>query len=341
MKNITTLSSLSAASILFVNIGTSLAQPAWLNSSPEEMAKTFMNHEDRNGDGKVTASEFKGPEKDFTFLDTNDDGVIVLAEAPTSERLPSGMMAGEQPPKNMSNEPSKVADSSNPVSTVTLNGTTFDLYKKYDFFTWQKLPSDVKIERQPIQKFTNQDGVTHYYETVYLPSGNLNWFQAAYLAQDAGGYLVAITSKEENAFIFEQVDDERFFWKFPKYDGNPARMNHYEIKIGPFLGGFQSEGAPEPAGGWKWLSGETWSYTNWAVNLDDGVIDKDPRKNTQPNDSGNSAQGQRIMGFGEMNQPVPTWGDYMDDVGTYGVKRSPGRSYGFIIEYDSEPAAMK
>ena len=56
---------------------------------------------------------------------------------------------------------------------------------------------------------------------------------------------------------------------------------------------------------------EEWSYSNWAVNLDDGVIDQDPRDNTQPNDSGDEEGSQPIMGFGEMNEPVPTWGDYM------------------------------
>ena len=54
----------------------------------------------------------------------------------------------------------------------------------------------------------------------------------------------------------------------------------------------------KPTGGWQWLIGEEWDYTNWAINLDDGVVDKDPR----PNDSGD---GQPIMGFGEMNLPVP------------------------------------
>ena len=44
------------------------------------------------------------------------------------------------------------------------------------------------------------------------------------------------------------------------------------------------------------------------------------------------------MGFGEMNQPVPTWGDYMDAVGAYGLQKSPGQNYGFIIEYESDPS---
>ncbi|MCG7587947.1 hypothetical protein, partial [Photobacterium sp. OFAV2-7] len=192
---------------------------------------------------------------------------------------------------------------------------------------------DVKYQKLPVKSFTNTNGDTHYYQVVYLPSGNLNWFQAAYLADAAGGYLASITSEEENSFVFEMVNDQKYFWTFPSGVGP---MEHYGISIGPFLGGYQPEGSVEPAGGWSWLSGEEWDYDNWAKNLDDGVIDKDPRPNDQPNNSGHSG-GQRVMGFGEMNLPVPTWGDYMDDVGTYGIDKTPGRSYGFIIEYNSRP----
>ena len=226
---------------------------------------------------------------------------------------------------------------SNEAQTVAINAINFEVSAAYNFFTWKELPSDVRYERQPVQSFTSPDEDTHYYEAIYVSSGNLNWFQAAYLAQDAGGYLASITSREENAFVFNLVSNEKYFWHFPKYDGNPNRMNHHEISIGPFLGGYQPLGSAEPKGGWRWLSGDAWDYSNWAVNLDDGVIDKDPRDNTQPNDSGDSEHGQRVMGFGEMNVPVASWGDYMDDVGTYGLERSPGRSYGFIIEYEKKP----
>ena len=87
------------------------------------------------------------------------------------------------------------------------------------------------------------------------------------------------------------------------------------------------------------------SYTNWAQNLDDGVTDKYPRDNTQPNDSGDDENGQRVMAFGEMNIPVSTWGEFMDDVGSYGttynvvdpIDGNKGLSYGFVIEYESSP----
>lgn len=217
---------------------------------------------------------------------------------------------------------------------IEINGVSFNVSENYQFFDWNQAPAEFKYEKKPIQSFTNADGDTHYYQLVYLPDGNLNWFQAAYLADHAGGYLASITSADENAFVFDMVNDSKYFWQFPAYVEGKSQHNHYEITIGPFLGGYQPEGSEEPAGGWSWLSGEAWNYSNWAVNLDDGVVDKDPRPNDQPNDSGN---GQRVMGFGEMNLPVPTWGDYMDDVGTYGRDRLPGRSYAFIIEFESMP----
>ncbi len=291
----------------------SVAQPPWMNNSAEDMPKAFMEHEDANGDGKVTIDEFKGPDAEFNFFDRNGDGIIELSEAPTPDTLPEGL--GHETPS----EPETLV-------TVTINGVDFTI--PYDVFSWAELPADVIYERQPMQSLTNAEGVTHYYEAVYVSSGNLNWYQAASLAQDAGGYLASITSEEENTFIFNLVSDPKYFWSFPE------EGKHHGISIGPFLGGYQPEGSPEPDGGWSWLSGEAWGYTNWAKNLDDGVIDKDPRPNDQPNDSG---QGQPIMGFGEMNLPVPTWGDYMEDVGTYGKTKVPGSSYGFIIEYESHP----
>ncbi len=220
--------------------------------------------------------------------------------------------------------------------TVTINNIEFTVNSFYKFFSWQNLPADLKYERNKIVSFTNTNGDKHYYELIYLPDGNLNWYQAAFLADKAGGYLACVSSEEENTFLFDLVNDEKYFWKFPKYIPGRSRANHYEIMIGPMLGGFKHDASVKPIEGWQWISGEKWEYTNWAQNLDDGVIDKDPRNNTQPNNSGEQ-HSQRTMGFGELNQPVPTWGDYSDNSGTYGLERSGGKRYAFIIEYDQKP----
>jgi hypothetical protein len=199
------------------------------------------------------------------------------------------------------------------------------------FKSFSELPGDIKIERQPIKSFTRPEGGTHYYEAVYVPTENISWVQAAVLAESAGGYLASITSEEENMFVFSLVNDEKYFWEFPD---NYTRDSHYRIKIGPFLGGAKTDGSSDSRAGWVWLSGEEWSYANWAKNLDDGIIDKDPRDNTQPNGRGR----QNIMGFGELNVPVATWGDYFAGVAQYQNMRMPmGYNRGFIIEYDNNP----
>lgn len=254
---------------------------------------------------------------------------LSLATAAIGIALTVGCSQANQPPMQ---GPGNIQSTGS--QEIVINSVSFTVSDSYQFFSWDTLPNDVEVNKHPIETFTNSNGHTSYYQVIHIPSGNLNWFQAAYLAEDAGGYLASITSEQENDFVFRLVNDMKYFWTFPKYIEGKSKHNHYEITIGPFLGGYQPEGSTEPAGGWRWLSGEEWNYSNWAKNLDDGVIDKDPRPNDQPNDSGN---GQRIMGFGEMNLPVPTWGDYMDDIGTYGRNRLPGRSYAFIIEYNDKP----
>ena len=248
-----------------------------------------------------------------------------FAQAPTPDNLPEG--SGRDPSRKQG--PDAGSSATVPVTDlqkITLNGVKFLVDSKYQFFTWEELPPDLIIERMPVKEFTNPDGVTHYYEAVHYPKhGSINWHQGAYLAQDAGGYLACPTSEEENTFIFNLVNDRKFFHFFPPYQEGGRGGNHYEIGIGPWLGGYQIKGSPEPGEGWTWMSGEEMIYKNWAKDLEDGVIDRDPRDNTQPNNSGRSDQ--RTIGFGEMNIPVPTWGDYMDGTG----------NGGFVIEYESNP----
>ena len=61
--------------------------------------------------------------------------------------------------------------------TITLNGLDIEII--FEVFSWNELPPDVEYERQAIQTYTDPDGNTHYYEAVYVKSGNLNWYQAA------------------------------------------------------------------------------------------------------------------------------------------------------------------
>ena len=156
----------------------------------------------------------------------------------------------------------------------------------------------------PVQWLIGAGGNDHWYDVVHVPSG-ITWADANAAAEASGWHLVTITSAEENAFVFDLVDDDPNFWVI-----NGGNATHH----GPHMGGFQPPGASEPGGGWTWVTGEPWSYTNWA---DD-----------QPNDDGGI---QDVLLFlGPPSGPGPQWNDAW-----------PGQGmHGYIIEIIPEPATL-
>lgn len=187
--------------------------------------------------------------------------------------------------------------------------------------TFDTIP--VPFERLAPVAFTLPDGAPHWYEVVYLPQGGVNWVQAQSLAEQAGGTLATIHSSAENDFVFSLVADKKFWFSWDH--------THNYVMNGPFLGGYQPAGSSEPKGGWRWVTGEPWTYENWAWDGMSG--DNDMRNNTQPNDATGN---QNVLAFGEVNKPVSTWGDFPHRFGTYGEGKE-GRAQGFIIEYTAPP----
>jgi hypothetical protein len=91
----------------------------------------------------------------------------------------------------------------------------------------------------------------HWYEAVPVVEG-MTWADAEADAVAQGGYLATITSAAEAAFVYGLANADPSLWV---YGGNS----------GPWLGGFQPTGSLEPAGGWQWVTGEAWSYTDWRL----------------------------------------------------------------------------
>lgn len=86
------------------------------------------------------------------------------------------------------------------------------------------------------------NGNGHSYELVPV-DGGITWTDARDAAEAMGGYLATITSSAETGFIVDVLDIGSLpYW----------------------LGGFQATGSGEPNVDWQWVTGETWSYTNWA-----------------------------------------------------------------------------
>jgi len=150
----------------------------------------------------------------------------------------------------------------------------------------------------------------HYYDIV---PGPITWDAAKVAAEkltltdDDGvpmtGHLATITSQGENDFIISsfsvfQTQFQPFYW----------------------LGGFQLPNSEEPAGGWTWVTGEEWSYTNWVST------------SSQPNREPSNYYASGVTypdGWPEnalQTQDFNMWNDYPSDV-TWTIK-------GYIVEYE-------
>ncbi|MCX6668210.1 MAG: lectin-like protein [Methanothrix sp.] len=143
-------------------------------------------------------------------------------------------------------------------------------------------------------------GNGHYYEAVLVPEG-ISWDDAEAAAEAKGGHLVTITSEAENEFVYNLVAGDDRYWFVSSSSNNG---------IGPLLGGYQPEGSPEPAGGWTWITGEPFSYTNWATGTPDNF------------------EGENRLDFlGSKTLKSPGWNDLPHDWS--GPK-------GYIVEWDAE-----
>jgi lectin-like protein/uncharacterized protein DUF922 len=95
-------------------------------------------------------------------------------------------------------------------------------------------------------------GNGHCYEAV--PAAGISWTDAQAACAARGGHLATISSAEEDAFIIALIANNPDFWFVDGFNNG----------LGPWIGGFQPGGSTEPAGGWTWVTGEPWAYTNWA-----------------------------------------------------------------------------
>lgn len=130
----------------------------------------------------------------------------------------------------------------------------------------------------------------HWYERVDAP---LTWIESKAAAEarsynDMQGYLATITSAQENWWIVSNL-------------GGAETLDHW-------LGGHLEDGR------WKWITGESWSYTNWWSSL--GWV--------EPSGDGDALQ------FDDAEQTLPDPGYWND----FPKVRTDA---GYIVEYTPVP----
>lgn len=111
------------------------------------------------------------------------------------------------------------------------------------------LASAATAER--VQWKKEDGGNDHFYEPV-VESMGIGFYDAQRAAEEKGGHLATIGSKEENDFVFKLVDDDKY-WGTDDYNG-----------YGPWIGAYQDSEAAKPDDGWSWITEEEWTYDNWS-----------------------------------------------------------------------------
>jgi len=153
------------------------------------------------------------------------------------------------------------------------------------------------------EPWVHPDGSIHYYNAVAAPAG-IGRRAAADSAQRPGGYLATITSPAENDLVFGLVDSGQFWYQRP----GPDRW------AGPWLGGSQRPGAPEPDSGWQWIDGEPFDYANWSPGEPD------------------NQDGANALNFGESaSGRIPTWND---------LNAADTAVRGFVVELSAESTTV-
>ncbi len=139
----------------------------------------------------------------------------------------------------------------------------------------------------------------HAYEAV---EGIMTWEEARIAASQrffggVRGHLATVTSAEETAFLFQAFGPRDSY----------------------ALGGVQPPGSPEPDGGWTWITGEPWVYTNWNAG--------------EPNNA--VIHGQTEDRLAWFTGSAPHWNDVAGDVDE---GPNPGQYHmnGCFVEYDRD-----
>jgi hypothetical protein len=116
-------------------------------------------------------------------------------------------------------------------------------------------PASVAGTAALLQWRAEDGGNGHWYQRIDSPT-ELNWTDAKVAAQSQGGYLVTLNAADEQAWVYNNL-----VLGFPY-----CETAWWTVDRGIWIGLYQDPGSPgysEPAGGWRWVTGEQFSFSHW------------------------------------------------------------------------------
>jgi flagellin-like hook-associated protein FlgL len=211
---------------------------------------------------------------------------------------------------NYGAEFAQVRESLITISNMKFNG--IDLFSHTGVDTHLNLVSDENGQQQVrLTQYALGVNATDWFSDTSGFSavlGDFTWPEAKLDAERKGGHLATVTSADKWQQIVTQLGNDSYkcLW----------------------LGGYQQDGATEPAGGWNWITGEPFDYTNWAPGQpgnDDAINQKYIIVNWKDS--------QGIWGA----DPLGTWNDtaFNGGVNSPSPLTFPNATSGYILEFQS------
>ncbi|WP_171133911.1 caspase family protein [Ruegeria sp. HKCCA6707] len=178
--------------------------------------------------------------------------------------------------------------------------------RKYDLQQLALIETDERL-LAAVRVLSGKDLVYGFFDgRVYIAAliwENISWDDALALSEAAGGHLVTLTSPAENSFVFNLISEDDRFWRQTNVG---TRLSE---AVGPHIGLYQPPGSREPAGGWRWVTGEPLNYTNWMPNNLDNYADREHRATFYNNEPYRARAGR--------TPPSPQWNDIQTGIRSF------------------------
>jgi alpha-tubulin suppressor-like RCC1 family protein len=178
--------------------------------------------------------------------------LTLISRSPAQSGQGMASLAGQAPPHGNPSSPSEAAhhpiqEQEQEMNRATVAAAAAGLIVAGESFA-----------QSAVQWRVEDGGNGHWYQAKRW-SQTKSWTEARDAAAAAGGHLACITTEAENHWVHQHSDLSQ--------PGCAAGSDGWHI------GGYQDKLAAdysEPAGGWRWVSGEPWSYTAWLVGYPGG-----------------------------------------------------------------------
>jgi hypothetical protein len=163
--------------------------------------------------------------------------------------------------------------------------------------------------QQAVQWKVSDGGNGHWYQGILTSPQGSSWSVARAIAIARGADLACVHSSSEAEWLFASIVRDPSLWSG---------------SAGPWVGGLQTSGSTEPAGGWVWVDGTSVHPTVWSAG--------------QPDNSTVCGGDNNRIGYWNAQQGSPR--PFLEDSPDSAVLECPpsllGRRVGALIEWSAD-----